>query len=414
VPTPSSAGLRRLAARSVHYLERGARTVHRRLSYSMHGSVDPAAEQAEVLIYFPENLQRLYQLSPWLPVMESIAAVRPTACVLRAPDVHGALRAGTSLPLSFLPTYDDLMAFYERSRAKVVVYVNHGQLNFQSLTLRTALHVHVNHGESDKRSSYSNQAKAYDRVFVAGQVAARRYLDNVLEFDGRRLVTVGRPPLDFLSPPILPPVPLPTVMYAPTWEGESLDNDWSSVRAFGVPIVEQLLGLGDVRIVYKPHPRIATSSDPGVAGAHSAIMRLLTGAAAGAGHLALVSGDVLAAFPSVDALVTDVSAVGPDYLFVRPECPLVLTDVRSDPEALARVTPLAAGADLVDSADVTGLGVLVKSRLAADARRADRLAVRDAYFGDLTPDGDSTRRFLAEIEGLCRLRDELLAGAVSA
>ena len=409
-----SADLRRYAARGANYVERNARNAHRRLAGGQGAVVDPAAERAEVLVYFPEQLQRVYQLDQWLPVMESVAAARPTACVVRSPLVHQRLRATTALPLALLPSYEDLMAFYERGDAKIVVYVNHGQLNFQSLTHRTALHVHVNHGESDKRSSYSNQAKAYDRVFVAGEVAARRYLDNVLEFDERRLVPVGRPPLDFLPAPILPASGRRTVMYAPTWEGESIDNDWNSVRTLGVPIVEQLLGLDGVRVVYKPHPRITTTEDRTVAAAHAGILRLLATAAPDAGHAALVAGDALAAFGSVDALVTDLSAVGLDYLFVRPEGPIVLTDVRGDRDALERATPLATGTDVVGAGTVGGLRALVASRLVDDARRADRLAVRGRYFGDLAPNGESTARFLAEVEGLCRVRDELVAAAVRA
>jgi hypothetical protein len=408
----SPAGLRRLAARSANYVERKARTAHRRLGAGTGVAVDPAAERAEVLFYFPDTVDRLYQLSPWLPVLEAVATTRPTAGVVRAFDVHAALRPATSLPLALLGRYEDLMAFYERGRAKVIVYVNHAQLNFQSLTLRTALHVHVNHGESDKRSNFSNQAKAYDRVFVAGELAARRYLDNVLEFEERRLVPVGRPTLDVLPPPVVPAAG-PTVLYAPTWEGESRDNDWSSLRTLGVPIIEQLLG-ADVRVLYKPHPRVAVSPDPRVAGAHRSILRMLASAPPERGHAALLDGDVLATFGVVDALVTDISAVGPDYLFVRPERPIVLTDVRSDPEALLRATPLSAGADVVDRGTVAGLGRLVTSRLATDARRSDRLAVRRAYFGDLAPDGESTSRFLTEIEGLCRRRDELLAATVQA
>ena len=412
-PVGSPVGLRRFAARSANYVERRARTVHRRLTYgTATAAVDPAAEEAEVLIYFPEGLKRRYQLTQWLPVVESVAAARPAAVVLRSPGVHAELSETTALPLALVRRYDDVMAFYERSSAKVIIYVNHGQLNFQSLTHRRALHVHVNHGESDKRSSFSNQAKAYDRVFVAGEVAERRYLDNVLEFEERRLVRVGRPPLDFLPPSILAPVDRPTVMYAPTWEGESIDNDWSSVRVLGVPIVEQLLRTG-ARVLYKPHPRIATTLDLEVAAAHAAILRLLAATPLEAGH-ALVEGEVLATFAGVDALVTDISAVGLDFLFARPDCPLLLTDVRQDPEALARATRLAAGVDVVEAGNVGGLGALVTSRLASDARRSDRFAVRSAYFGDMAPDGESTKRFITEIDALCLLRDELLAAAVRA
>jgi hypothetical protein len=414
VPPAHPGGLRRFAARSANYVERRARRVHRRLVHTIPGQVDPKAEDAEVVIYFPETLARVYQLTQWLPVMETLAGERSVACVLRTPDTYRALSATTSLPLALLQRYDDLMTFYERGRPKVVVYVNHGQLNFQSLTLRTALHVHVNHGESDKRSNFSNQAKAYDRVFVAGEIAARRYLDNLLEFEESRLVRVGRPPLDFAPAPVLPPAPLPTVLYAPTWEGESPDNDWSSIRGLGEAVVEQLVRLGTVRVLYKPHPRVAISDDARVRAAHATILRLLAAAPPDAGHRALDGIDVLAALPSADVLVTDVSAVGLDCLFLRPECPIVLTGVRGGPEALRAATPLAGGSDIVQEENVGDLGSLIMSRLAADPRRADRLAVRAAYFGDLAPNGESTARFVGEVQGLCDLRDELVAGHVRA
>jgi hypothetical protein len=408
----SSRSLRSYAARSATYLERRARTVRRRLLHPPAVHLDPRALDADVLVYFPETVGRVYQVTPWLPVMEKLAAERSVACVVRAPDTRAALSATTSLPLALLPTYEDLMAFYDGGRHKVVVYVNHGQLNFQSLTLRTALHVHVNHGESDKRSNFSNQAKAYDRVFVAGEVAARRYLDNVLEFEHRRLVRVGRPPLDFAPAAVLPPSPLPTVLYAPTWEGESSDNDWSSLRSLGVSVVDQLLRLGAVRVLYKPHPRVATSDDAGVRVAHRSILRLLATAPPGLGHTALDGSDALEALASADVLVTDISAVGPDYLFLHPNRPIVLTDVRGDAEALRAATPLADGTDVVHAGNLADIGLLVTSQLAADPRRANRLAVREAYFGDLGPDGESTARFVSEIQGLCDLRDELLGARV--
>ncbi len=403
-----AAGLRRLATRTGYSLDRRARAIYRRLLLDTRVVVGPEAERAEVLIHFAESPAQLYQLAQWLPVMEQLADQRAVACVLRSPAAYRAVRGLTSLPTAAVPSYADLMAFYERGQHKVVVYVNHNSLNFQSLTLRTALHVHLGHGESDKRSSFSNQAKAYDRVFVAGEIAAQRFLESLLEFDEGRLVHIGRPPLDFVPASVVPEVPRPTVMYAPTWEGDSRDNDWSSLRRLGLPIMTQLLGLGSVRVLYKPHPRIADSRDRDVAAAHAGILRLLAAAPPKDGHLALAV-DPVATFSQVDALVTDVSAIGLDFLFLRPECPIVLTDAKNDPAALSSVTPLAAAADLVDDGNVSGLGALVASRLATDVRRSDRPAVRKAYFGDLAPGGESTRRFCAEIGRLCDLRDELLS-----
>lgn len=371
------------------------------------------AEEAEVLAYFPDTAARAYQIAQWVPPLEQLAQERPVAVVLRTASAYNRLLTETTLPLAYLPRYEDLMAFYDRGDHKLVIYVNHGKLNFQSLTLRTALHMHVNHGESDKRSSFSNQAKAYDRVAVAGELAARRYLDNVLEFESRRLVHIGRPPLDFVPDAVLPPARIPTVLYAPTWEGESQDNNWSSVPTLGERIVEQIVGLGDVRLVYKPHPRVVRSDDLAVASAHAHILRRLDAAAPAAGHMALLDQDVVATFHGVDALITDVSAVGLDYLFVRPDSPIFLTDARSDRKAVTAATPLAEGVDVVDHTNISVLGALVASRLKDDAIRPQRMATRATYFGDLAPGGASTRTFIREIGALCELRDKLVAQSPS-
>ena len=152
-----------------------------------------------MLIYFAEAAQRLYQLAQWLPVMERVAATYRVACVLRSRRRLACVAPATALPLALLQTYDDLMAFYERGQGQGDHLCEPRAAQLPWLTARTALHVHVDRGESDKRSSLSNQAKAYDRVFVAGDVAARRYLDNVLEFEERRPRHGRPPPLD--SPP---------------------------------------------------------------------------------------------------------------------------------------------------------------------------------------------------------------------
>jgi hypothetical protein len=45
---------------------------------------------------------------------------------------------------------------------------------------------------------------------------------------------------------------------------------------------------------------------------------------------------------------------------------------------------------------------------AADPRCAVRAAVREAYFGELAPNGESRARFVLEVQRLCDLRDELV------
>ena len=98
---------------------------------------------------------------------------RPTAALLGI----------TSLRVLLVPRYEILMALYDRADFHAVVYVNNGWTNFQSLSFQQAVHIHVNHGESDKICMVSNQAKAYDKVFVAGEAAVRRHAAALAWFD---------------------------------------------------------------------------------------------------------------------------------------------------------------------------------------------------------------------------------------
>jgi len=254
--------------------------------------------------------------------------------------------------------------------------------------------------------------KVYDRVFVAGQVAADRYREALIAFDESKVVMVGRPQLDLTFTPDLSESTRRTVMYAPTWEGESESNNWTSLDVFGVSIVKQALALPDVRVIYKPHPRVAGSRNPGVAGAHKKIIGLIeaaNGREPEAGHRTRMDGNILAMFGRVDALVGDVSSVTLDYLYLRPECPLFLTDRRDDRALLENDSPLTTGADIVDSSSVASFGTTLASRLVDDTRRLDRVTTRKHYFGDLQP-GDSSQRFGEAVARLIAERDELLVG----
>ena len=149
-----------------------------------------------VLAYFGDDPQRVYQLAPWLPVLEQLDSVQPVAVVLRREDTAALVRPATRLPVLVAEQFADLRARYGELDARVALYCNNSPSNSDSLLEPRMLHVHINHGESDKPSMASNNAKAYDRIFVAGQAAVHRYEHGLLEFDIDRLVRVGRPQLD--------------------------------------------------------------------------------------------------------------------------------------------------------------------------------------------------------------------------
>jgi len=365
---------------------------------------------AEVVVYFADEPARLYQLRQWLPVFEQLDSRRRVLVATSDVRTYAEVRALTGLRCVFAPTNHDLVDLYDRGDYKVAVYVNNSMLNFLSLSARRMLHVHVNHGESDKFSMASNQVKAYDRVFVAGEAAVQRYRASLIGFDETKLVRVGRPQLDLRPSAALPPTDRRTVLYAPTWEDDTASNDYTSVVRYGPAIVSAVLDLPDVRVVYKPHPRIPLSEDPEVMAGHRQILQLLTEARRrdpATGHQALTEGDILAVFPGCDLLITDVSSVGPDFLYLHTDKPLLLTDPRDAPEQLHAEVPLSRCADVIDSTTLAILGRTVTARLIHDERRGDRERMRRHYFGDLAA-GEGTERFLAAIDDAVAARDRLI------
>ena len=377
-------------------------------------TAEPHAQHPAVLAYFGDDPQRVYQLLPWLPVLELLDAVRPVAVVLRREDSAELVRPATRLRVLVAEEFAELRAVYGELDAKVAVYCNNSGLNFDSLLEPRMLHVHVNHGESDKLSSASNNAKAYDRVFVAGQAAVQRYRDVLLEFDTWRLVRVGRPQLDLRLPAVLAPSSRRTVIYAPTFEGDADYNNYSSLDRLGAEIVTRALGVPEVRVVYKPHPRVLGSPDPFIQSGHHAVVRILTEAAArepSAGHTVLEDADILAVMPDCDVMVTDVSSVGLDWLYLRTDRPLLVTDRYDDTERLRLAAPVTRCADVVDSTNVGGLTALLTARLAFDELHLARVAMRHHYFDDVAV-GESTRRFVTAVRELTDLRDTLLTTRV--
>lgn len=371
--------------------------------------------EVSVIAYYPDDPTRAYQLVQWLPVLDLLHERHPVGIVARHPESASLLRARTSLPVFAAPSFPELTDLYAALDAKVVLYCNNSMLNFQSLLDTRMLHAHINHGESDKQSMASNNAKAYDRVFVAGEAAVQRHAAGLLEFDSTRLVRTGRPQLDLRPEPVLDPSPRRTILYAPTWEGDAEYNDYTSVDILGADIARAVLAVPDTRLVYKPHPKVVTSLRPAVREGHLQILATVDEAARrepDAGHRAITGGDILAIMPDCDAMITDVSSVGLDWLYLRTDKPIFITDRHHDAERLRQDVPVSRCADVITEVDVAGLAELISSRLEHDEHHLARAAMRHHYFDDLQV-GDSTVRFLDAVSELVALRDGLLGSAAS-
>jgi hypothetical protein len=367
---------------------------------------------ARIAVYYPDSPVKIYQLQQWLPVFEQVHAELPVVLVTRSQFTHERLGELTWLPRVCVPKLGHLTDLYQHSDLAVALYVNNGARNFQSLSWPRMLHVHINHGESDKVSMVSNQAKAYDRVAVAGDAARQRHQAALIEFDDDRLIPIGRPQLDLLPAAALPASDRPTILYAPTWQGETEHNNYSSVDVFGPQIVRALVSLPGVRVVYKPHPRTVTSTVPGVASAHHDILAALeAGVAAdpGAGHTALLDADILGVLPMADIFVGDVSSVTLDFLYLRADKPILLCDRFDDPAQLVAASPAAAAADVITASTVDRLADTVARRLRGDdPHRDERRRIREIYFGAHRP-GESVEHFVRVLRDLVRRRDVAVA-----
>lgn len=389
---------------------RGPRRVGKAAGHEISGVKVPA----EVIVYFGDTESKVYQIQQWLPVLERLAETTKVMLVFRKVSALRAVSKMTRLPAIFVRRFDDLMALYDENEYRLCLYVNNGVNNFQSLNHARMVHVHINHGESDKISMVSNQAKAYDRILIAGQAALERHRRVLIDFDEAKLIATGRPQLDIRFPSEIGPSELRTVMYAPTWEGENDANDYTSVDLFGERIVDALLALGDTRIIYKPHPRIAGSKKAEVLHAHERIVEKLDAANLGAAgpHETRMEGNILAMFDAADAVVTDVSSVGLDFLYLHPEKPLVLTDRRNDPVLLADSAPVSRGCTVISEENVGQLAHVLRKALIEDTRHQERAEMRSFYFGDI-PAGTSTEKFLVTIRTLIDERLGRLEGHVS-
>lgn len=382
----------------------GLRSVTRS-NHELHGVPVPA----DVVVYFGDTSTKLYQLEQWIPVLERLHREHRVLLLFRKVGSLRAMKKRTTLPMVFARRFEDVMALYDANDYRLGIYVNNGVNNFQSLTFSRAVHVHVNHGESDKLSMVSNQAKAYDKVFIAGPAALERHRSVLVDFDETKLHMVGRPQLDLEFTSALPAVEARTIMYAPTWEGESESNNYSSLDLYGRNIITTLLDLPNTRIVYKPHPRIATSTNPEIAQAHQGILSALEEANLNRAvpHEILLEGNVLAMFDRVDAMVTDVSSVGLDFLYLHPEKPLVLSDRRNDRTQLERDAPIATACPVVDGETSTDLFGFFSKAFEDQNGRRRRAEMRRFYFGDFQK-GDSTAAFLTAVKELITERNNKL------
>jgi hypothetical protein len=219
--------------------------------------VAPTKRSITIAVYFADSKVNLYQLRQWYEPLRTLSTTWPVTIISRSPSASLALLDEAPIPVVHARKVSDLDKLINDQEIRIVLYVNQNAKNFQMFRYGRILHVFINHGESDKMYMTTNQFKAYDYSFIAGEAARARLTAKLWNYDvDQRTIMIGRPQADYFAgdTPYLPDNRT-VVLYAPTWEGDRDAAAYGSIASHGVALVGALLASGTHRVIYRPHPR---------------------------------------------------------------------------------------------------------------------------------------------------------------
>jgi hypothetical protein len=392
-----------------------------------------------VLLYAGDGPAAVHEVAVWLPTLERIEA--SVVVLMRSRAALAALPA-TTLPVLCVPGATDLFSL-PLGEARAALFVSNIGNNIHLLRVPELRSAFIGHGDSDKNASANPFSKVYDEIWVAGAAGRERYVRAGVGIRPDALIEVGRPQTALIRTGA-PDGDIPTVLYAPTWEGWDREQDYSSVRTHGPALVRAVLSHPrPLRLMYRPHPYTGRR-DPAVAAAHRLIVALLeeanaaqgvtvtdlAGEAAGAApeqsaadlevaatsrgeerlraldeaaHVLVAPGAVplVSCFNVATALVGDVSSVRTD--FVVSDKPLAVCDPRArDQHEFEAEFPSAAAATVLPPAetDIAAFLDVVTGTEPDSAAAARRRAARHHLLGPDEP--PALLRFSAALDELSR------------
>lgn len=356
-------------------------------------------ERYQAALYFADSAVNAYQIRQWYEPFRRLSQHVPVVVIVRNPETAVALRTECPLPIFFGQSISAIESMLDTQDIRSVFYVNQNIRNFQMMRFNEPAHIFISHGESEKAYMWSNQLKAYDFVFAAGEAARDRLAKNLSRYDAAaRTCLIGRPQIDVQYPtPVTMNPRFKTVLYAPTWEGDRPSMAYGSVSSHGVPMLKDLISSGEFNIIFRPHPRSGMNDAAYKANVDSIREMFATATASDSPtYLFDESTSWGWQWSSADICVTDISAVAYDWMATGK--PMMVTKPANshakvdDSPALLRVPSLSA--ELADRASKSVSEVL-------NAPDFDFNGLVEYYFGDTTP-GASMQRFIDESLKLLR------------
>jgi hypothetical protein len=350
-------------------------------------------QRFKVGVYFADGPVNLYQIRQWYKPLAKLAERWPVVILSRTAGGTVKLLDESPVPVAYVRKVVDLEQVIAEQDIRIVLYVNQNSRNFQMMRYGRRWHVFINHGESDKMYMTTNQFKAYDYAFVAGQAAIERLRKVLWDYDmEKRAIPIGRPQADHYAGRLpYTPDERSVVLYAPTWEGDRPAAAYGSIVSHGLPLVTALLASQRHRLIYRPHPRSGVV-DHEYGAANKQIMAAINAANAKdprAQHVIDRGADLGWQLSAADVAIVDISAMvydrlasGKPLMVTRPENPAATIDT-SGYLADCEWLPAADTAQIVDTLNA----------LSTDGTADERLRRWvEKYFGDPTP-GAATARF---------------------
>jgi hypothetical protein len=352
-----------------------------------------AAYAPTFLLYWEAPPGSLHQIAMWLPYLSRLN--RPYMVVLRTPDTFADTVALASVPVlvrRYVSELDVLIA----PTLKTAFFVNTAPKNAHMVHYLGINQIQLNHGDSDKAPSYRRAFRMYDKNFVAGQAAIDRFANNGVAVPRDVFEIVGRPQVEGVKIQECPIAKreVPRVLYAPTWYGYLEDSRYSSLP-IGAKIVQALIDRGCV-VIFRPHPWVWRT--PGLASASRDIDELLAADASRTGRSHIfgppaMTGSILETFNQVDALVSDVSSVVPDFLYSEKPFALTLMAAETTTAEFLADFPLARGGYLLNS-DLSNLDMVLQQLLADDPAWSLRRQLKAYYLGDFPAERYAAQKYV--------------------
>jgi len=356
--------------------------------------------QNNIAIYFYGGMAEIYQLNQWMDVFNLLSHSVKLKIVVRNKKVYNTLICNIDLDIVYVDTINDLLSYYEKIDFKVIIYVNNGFKNFQSLIFHRAMHVHINHGESEKSSMHSNQSKAYDYVFVSSNIAFERYKSHLLNFEENKYLKIGRPQLDFIDNYNIDTTKK-VILYAPTDESTHISMRYTSLERLGLEIVEKILSNNEYFLIYRPHPSTGKNSKI-VKDINDKIINKIVNSK---NAIVDTKTNILNIFSKVDIAIFDNSSLIIDFLYY--DKPIFMTNMFLKEYHNIDNLKVLDVAILIDEKNIDNLISNIKLEDQNDSLKEIRNLIKIDYLGNYQK-GESTKLFISTIIKISEQRDKLL------